>query len=227
NRERRKELYLANARKAFQDNEQNNETVIQRIVRLRQERAILLGFETHAHFVLQEPMAGSPGEVAAFLEDMLQKAKPFAQKEVDELRALAAADGVGQLMPYDHAYYAEKLRESRFHVSEEELKPYFSLDHVLKAAFTAAEKLYGLTFRERNDIPKYHDEVAVYEVRENGQHKALLYTDWHPRKGKRPGAWMTSFRGQYLENGTDNRPHISIVCNFARATENTPSLLTF
>ncbi len=226
-RERRKELYLANARKAFQDNEYNNETVIQRIVRLRQERARLLGFETHAHFVLEERMAGSPGEVAAFLEDMLQKAKPFAQQEVDELRTLAKADGIEQLMPYDHAYYGEKLRESRFRFSEEELKPYFSLDHVLRAAFTAAEKLYGLTFAERNDIPKYHEEVTVYEVQENGRHKALLYTDWHPRKGKRPGAWMTSYRGQYREAGTEYRPHISIVCNFARQTKDTPSLLTF
>lgn len=227
NRERRKEIYLANGKKAFQNNEYNNEDIIRKIVTLRDERARLLGFPTHAAFILEERMASNPDNVFNFLNDLLHKAKPFAGKDIEALKPLAAKDGIDEPMPYDHAYYAEKLREAKFSYSEEELKPYFPLEQVLQAAFDAAGKLYGLTFKERNDIPKYHEEVTVYEVLENGQHKALLYTDWHPREGKRAGAWMTSYKGQYKANGTNYRPHISIVCNFSRPTGDTPSLLTF
>jgi peptidyl-dipeptidase Dcp len=227
NRERRRELYLANGSKAFKANEYNNEEVIRKIVTLRDRRAKLLGFGSHADFVLQERMAASPGNVFDFLNDLLHKARPFAGKDVATLQPLAAKDGIAQLMPYDHAYYAEKLREEQYDFSEEELKPYFPLQQVLHAAFAAAGKLYGLRFEERTDIPKYHDEVTVYEVFEHDQHKALLYTDWHPREGKRAGAWMTSFKGQYKTDGVDHRPHISIVCNFSRPNGNTPSLLTF
>lgn len=227
NRERRRELHLANGRKAFKDNEYNNEAIIRKIVTLRDQRARLLGFSSHAGFVLQERMAASPDNVSDFLNDLLQKAKPFAGRDVAALKPLAAKDGIDTLMPYDHAYYAEKLREAQYDFSEEELKPYFPLQQVLQAAFDAAGKLYGLSFEERHDIPKYHEEVTVYEVLENGKHKALLYTDWHPREGKRAGAWMTSFKGQHKTDGTDHRPHISIVCNFSRPTGDIPSLLTF
>ncbi|SEM41138.1 peptidyl-dipeptidase Dcp [bacterium A37T11] len=227
NRERRKELHLAAGKKAFQDNAYNNAANIHRVVELRQQRAKLLGFETHADFVLQERMAGSPQNVFHFLEDLLQKAKPYAVSEIAALKELAEKDGIDTVMPYDHAYYAEKLREARYDFSDEALKPYFSLPYVLQAAFSAAEKLYGLTFHLHNDIQKYHEEVDVFEVKENGEHKALLYTDWFPRKGKRPGAWMTSYKGQYKEDGINHRPHISIVCNFARPSGDKPSLLTF
>ncbi|MCC6289257.1 MAG: M3 family metallopeptidase [Chitinophagaceae bacterium] len=227
NRERRKELYLANARKAFENNERNNEPIVKRIVALRQERANLLGFNTYADFVLQERMASSPETVTDFLNDLLLKAKPFAVKDIEQLKKLAAADGINKLMAYDHSYYAEKLREAKYNYSEEEIKPYFSLPNVQQAAFDAAGKLYGLNFKKRNDIAVYHPEVEVYEVLENGIHKALLYTDWFPRKGKRAGAWMTSFRGQFIKNGINHRPHISMVGNFSRPNGNIPSLLTF
>ena len=223
----RKELYMASATRALKDNANNNEKIVRDIVDLRSRRANLLGFANHADFVLQERMASSPTIVSDFLSELLVKAKPHAIGEVEELKALAADDGIDQLMPYDHAFYAEKLREAKFSLSEEALKPYFPLAQVLQAAFDAAGKLYGLSFSERTDIPTYHPEVTVYEVLENGQHKALLYTDWHPREGKRAGAWMTAYRGQWIENGHQVRPHISIVCNFARAVGDTPSLLTF
>jgi peptidyl-dipeptidase Dcp len=227
NRERRKEMYLANGTKAFKNNEYNNEAIIKRIVTLRHNRAQLLGFETHAAFVLEERMAGNSATVFSFLNDLLERARPFAQKEIEALKAMALADGITEMMPYDHAYYAERLREQQFAYSEEELKPYFSLDQVLQAAFSLAGQLYDLSFVQRNDIQKYHEEVVVYEVLEKGQHKAILYTDWHPRDGKRAGAWMTSYKGQYIEEGHNSRPHISIVCNFSRPTAHTPSLLTF
>src|SRR5690606_3229907 len=139
----------------------------------------------------------------------------------------AQPDGISTIMPYDHAYYAEKLREATFNLSDEALKPYFPLPQVLEAAFDAAAKLYGLRFTVRTDIPTYHPEVTVYEVLEDGQHKALLYTDWHPREGKRAGAWMTAYRGQWKEDSKQVRPHISIVCNFSRPVGDAPSLLTF
>lgn len=227
NRELRKEMHLANSRKAFQDNAQNNEANIKEIVRLRNERAALLGFSNHAEFVLAERMAGTPAAVTKFLEDLLEKARPFAEKEIETLRALAKTEGVEELLPYDHSFFAEKVRKQQFAIDEEALKPYFELNHVLEAAFTAAEKLFGLEFELNKDIPVYHPEVSVYQVKENGKHKGLLYTDWHPRKGKRAGAWMTSYKGQFKQDGWDHRPHISIVCNFSRPTETTPSLLTF
>lgn len=226
-RELRRTLHLASATRSLKANEYNNEEVIREIVALRGSRAQLLGFGTHADFVLQERMAGSPAIVFDFLHDLLRKAKPHAETEIATLRGLAEQDGISPMMPYDHAYYAEKLREAKFDLAEETLKPYFPLTRVLAAAFDAANRLYGLTFTERSDIGRYHDEVTVYEVLENGQHKALLYTDWHPREGKRAGAWMTAYRGQWQEDGRQVRPHISIVCNFARPVGEVPSLLTF
>ena len=227
NRELRREMYQAYGTRALKPNEYNNEGIIREIVELRARRAKLLGFGTHADFVLQERMAGSPAIVADFLSDLLQKAKPYAEQEIAKLQALAQPDGISTIMPYDHAYYAEKLREATFNLSDEALKPYFPLPQVLEAAFDAASRLYGLIFELRTDIPTYHPEVTVYEVLEDGQHKALLYTDWHPREGKRAGAWMTAYRGQWKEDSKQVRPHISIVCNFSRPVGDAPSLLTF
>lgn len=226
-RDLRRELYLASSKRAFNKNEYDNEEHVKKIVAYRQERAELLGYETHAHFILQERMASGPEEVEKFLHDLLVKAKPFAQKEIKQLRQVASIDDIDELMPYDHAYYVEKLREAQFKFSEETLKPYFPLEAVVNAAFDVANKLYGLTFQKRNDIQKYHQEVEVFEVLENGIHKALLYVDWFPREGKRAGAWMTSYQGQSKVEGLAIRPHISIVCNFSRSHGDVPSLLTF
>lgn len=227
NRKLREEISRASGQRAMKDNEYNNEKIIHRIVELRDQRARLLGFATHADFVLEERMAKKPEAVFTFLKDLLAKAKPFAQKEIETLKEMAKADGITEMYGYDHAYYAEKLREAKFDLSDEALKPYFPLQQVLDAAFDAAGKLYGLQYTPRTDIQKYHPEVTVYEVTENGRYKGLFYTDFFPREGKRPGAWETSFRNQYKENGVDHRPHVSIVCNFSRPGKDKPSLLTF
>lgn len=228
NRELRKEIYTAYMQRAFKDNEYNNEDIIHKIVELRSKKAKLLGFKTYADLILQERMASAPKLVYDFLYDLLHKAKPFAQKEIQDLKNIASRDGITEMMPYDHAYYAEKLRQEKFSFSEEELKPYFPLHQVLNAAFDVAKKLYGLTFIEREDIQKYHSEVKVYEViNDKGKHQALLYTDFFPREGKRAGAWMTSYKGQFKTLSDNIRPHISIVCNFSRPNGEVPSLLTF
>ena len=228
NRELRKEIYTAYMQRACKDNEYNNEGIIHKIVKLRGEKAQLLGFKTYADLILQERMAAAPKIVYDFLYDLLNKAKPFAVKEIQQLKELAVREEISEIMPYDHAYYAEKLRQEKFSFSEEELKPYFPLDQVVNAAFNAANNLYGLTFHERNDIQKYHPEVKVYEViNDKGKHQALLYADFFPRAGKRAGAWMTSFKGQFKTLSDNVRPHISIVCNFSRPNGEIPSLLTF
>ncbi len=228
NRELRKDIYTAYMQRACKNNEYNNEEIIHKIVKLRGEKAQLLGFKTYADLILQERMAAAPKIVYDFLYDLLNKAKPFAVKEIQQLKELAVREGISEIMPYDHAYYAEKLRQEKFSFSEEELKPYFPLDQVVNAAFDAANNLYGLTFHERNDIQKYHPEVKVYEViNDKGKHQALLYADFFPRAGKRAGAWMTSFKGQFKTLSDNVRPHISIVCNFSRPNGEIPSLLTF
>lgn len=228
NRELRKEIYTAYMQRACKDNEYNNEDIIHKIVELRSKKAKLLGFKTYADLILQERMASAPKLVYDFLYDLLHKAKPFAQKEIQDLKNIASRDGITEMMPYDHAFYAEKLRQEKFSFSEEELKPYFPLHQVLNAAFDVAKKLYGLTFIEREDIQKYHSEVKVYEViNDKGKHQALLYTDFFPREGKRAGAWMTSYKGQFKTLSDNIRPHISIVCNFSRPNGEIPSLLTF
>ncbi|QII70575.1 M3 family metallopeptidase [Apibacter sp. B3706] len=228
NRELRKEIYTAYMQRACKDNEYNNEDIIHKIVELRSKKAKLLGFKTYADLILQERMASAPKLVYDFLYDLLHKAKPFAKKEIQDLKNIASRDGITEMMTYDHAYYAEKLRQEKFSFSEEELKPYFPLHQVLNAAFDVAKKLYGLTFIEREDIQKYHSEVKVYEViNDKGKHQALLYTDFFPREGKRAGAWMTSYKGQFKTLSDNIRPHISIVCNFSRPNGEIPSLLTF
>ncbi|KAF2334080.1 M3 family metallopeptidase [Flavobacterium ginsenosidimutans] len=229
NRELRKKMAIAFGAKAFQNNEFNNEENVLKIAKLRHERANLLGYKTHAHFVLEERMAESPEKVFSFLNGLLAKAKPAAQKEFAELTAFAKElDGIEQLEKWDGAYYSEKLKQQLFNLDDEKLKPYFQLEKVLDGAFTVAKKLYGLTFTEVFDIDKYHEEVTTYEVKDaDGNLVSIFYADFFPRKGKRNGAWMTSFKSQYVKDGVNERPHISNVCNFTKPTETKPSLLTF
>ena len=229
NRALRKEMAIAAGKKAFQDNEHNNEANVLNIVKLRHERANLLGYKTHAHFVLEERMAQSPDKVNAFLNELLAKAKPAADKEFAELTAFAKKlDNIDQLEKWDGSYYSEKLKQERFSLDDELLKPYFQLENVLDGTFQVAHKLYGLTFTEVQDIDKYHQDVRTFEVtNDKGAFVAVFYSDFFPRKGKRNGAWMTSFKNQYVLNGVNERPHISIVCNFTKPTATKPSLLTF
>lgn len=245
NRELRKELALANGKKSFDGGEFDNQNLIKELVKLRQEKAELLGYNTFADYVLEERMAKSPLKVQEFLNELLEKATPYAENEIEELKKLAKADGIDEIQGYDHAFYAEKLRKQKFDLNDEELKPYFQLEKVQEAVFGLAGKLFGLTFKEVSDVQKYHPDVQVFEVFDYAQtdnsntigvtlseveaskFKALLYTDYFPRKGKRAGAWMTSFKNQFKKNGENSRPHISVVCNFTKATADTPSLLTF
>ena len=229
NRELRKALAIAYGKKAFQNNEFNNENNVLKIANLRHERANLLGYKTHADFVLEERMAQTPEKVKTFLNDLLTKAKPAAEREFKQLTAFAEKlDGTKQLEKWDGAYYSEKLRQELFNLDDEKLKPYFKLQNVQQGAFEVAKRLFGLTFTEVFDIDKYHEDVHTFEVTdETGNLVAIFYSDFFPRKGKRNGAWMTSFKPQYIKDGVNERPHVSIVCNFTKPTETKPSLLTF
>ena len=229
NRELRKKMAIAFGSKGFQNNEFDNQDIVLKIAKLRFDRAQLLGYKTHAHYVLEERMAQTPEQVISFLNDLLEKAKPAAQKEFKELSEFAKKlDGIDQLEKWDGAYYSEKLKQQLFNLDDEILKPYFQLEKVLEGAFTIAERLYGITFKEIFDIDKYHEEVRTFEVKnKSNELVAIFYADFFPRKGKRNGAWMTSFKSQYVLNNKNERPHISNVCNFTRPTETKPSLLTF
>lgn len=229
NRELRKEIAIAAGKKSFQDNEFDNKENVKRIVELRHKRANLLGYQSHSHFVLEERMAQNPYNVQSFLNDLLGKAKPAAQKEFAQLTTFAKElDGIDQLEKWDGAYYSEKLKQKLFSLDDELLKPYFQLENVLNGAFTIAEKLFGITFKEVFDIDKYHEDVQTFEVLDfEGQLVAVFYSDFFPRKGKRNGAWMTSYKPQYIKDGINERPHVSIVCNFTPPTATKPSLLTF
>nr|WP_298003526.1 M3 family metallopeptidase [uncultured Flavobacterium sp.] len=229
NRELRKEITIAAGKKGFQKNDYNNEKNVLKIVKLRNERAQLLGYATHAAFVLEERMAQNPENVFNFLNELLEKAKPAAEKEFHELTDYAKKlDGIDQLQKWDGSYYSEKLKQERFNLDDEVLKPYFQLENVLNGAFEVANKLYGLIFTEVHNIDKYHKDVQTFEVTdESGNLVAIFYTDFFPRKGKRNGAWMTSYKSQWIKNGVNDRPHISIVCNFTPRTQSKPSLLTF
>nr|WP_314897482.1 M3 family metallopeptidase [uncultured Flavobacterium sp.] len=229
NRELRKKMAIAFGAKGFQNNEFDNQEIVLKIAKLRFDRAQVLGYATHAHFVLEERMAESPEKVKTFSNDLLEKAKPAALKEFAQLTTFATAlDGIEQLEKWDGAYYSEKLKQQLFNLDDEILKPYFQLEKVLDGAFAVAQKLYGITFEEIFEVDKYHEEVKTYEVKdEDDQLVAVFYADFFPRKGKRNGAWMTSFKSQYIKKGINERPHISIVCNFTKPTETKPSLLTF
>jgi Zn-dependent oligopeptidase len=229
NRELRKKMAIASGAKGFQNNEFDNQENVLKIAKLRFDRAQVLGYDTHAHFVLEERMAENPEKVKTFASDLLDKAKPAALKEFAELSAFAKKlDGIDQLEKWDGAYYSEKLKQELFNLDDEKLKPYFQLEKVLDGAFTTAQKLYGLSFEESFEIDKYHDEVTTYEVKDiDNNLVAVFYADFFPRKGKRNGAWMTSYKSQFIKEAINERPHISIVCNFTKATETKPSLLTF
>lgn len=224
----RENLAKAFGARAFQNNENDNQQHVLTIVKLRHQRANLLGYKTHAHFVLEERMAKSPKNVKQFLNDLLQKAKPAAEKEFKLLSEFAKKDGIEKLQKWDSAYYVEKLKKEQFNLDEEALKPYFKLENVLQGVFTIAHKLYDLNFTETTKIDKYHNDVKAYEVTNNNDDFiAVFYADFFPRKGKRNGAWMTSYKSQYIKDGENSRPHISIVCNFTKPTNTKPSLLTF
>ena len=229
NRELRKKMAIAFGARSFQNNEFDNQEIVLKIAKLRFDRAQVLGYKTHSHFVLEERMAENPEKVISFSNDLLAKAKPAAQKEFAQLAAFAKElDGIEQLEKWDGAYYSEKLKQQLFSLDDEILKPYFQLEKVLDGAFTIAQKLYGITFEENFEIDKYHEDVKTFEVKdENDELVAVFYADFFPRKGKRNGAWMTSFKSQYVKKGTNERPHISNVCNFTKPTETKPSLLTF
>jgi Zn-dependent oligopeptidase len=228
NRNLRKEMAIAFGKKSFQNNKHDNQNIVLEIVKLRHQRATLLGYKTHAHFVLEERMAETPENVLSFSKELLQKAKPAAIKEFDKLRALARKDGIEKLEKWDGAYYSEKLKKELFDLEEEAIKPYFKLENVLEGAFTVANKLFGLQFKEVVDIDKYHKDVITYKVTdEHDEYVAIFYADFFPREGKRNGAWMTTYKNQFIKHGQNSRPHISNVCNFTKPTATKPSLLTF
>lgn len=228
-RELRKELALAFGSRGFHNDELDNQENVLKIAKLRYQRARLLGFESHAHFVLEERMAETPEKVDSFLNEMLEKAKPAAEREFQELENFAKdLDGIDKLQKWDAAFYGEKLKQKLFNLDDEKLKPYFKLENVIEGVFTVARKLYGLHFEQVNNIDKYHADVKTFQVTDElGENVALFYADFHPRPGKRDGAWMTIYKQQYVQDGKNERPHISIVCNFTKPTEKEPSLLTF
>ena len=224
----RKKMSLAFGAKAFQNNKNDNQQIVLDLINLRYKRATLLGYNSHAHFVLEERMAETPSNVITFLNDLLEKAKPAAIQELHKLTELAKKDGINNLEKWDSAYYSEKLKKEIFDLEEEKLKPYFKLENVIDGVFQISNKLYDLNFEEIASIDKYHEDVKTYKVTDtSGNYIAILYADFFPRKGKRNGAWMTSFKGQWKKDGKNSRPHISIVCNFTKPTTTKPSLLTF
>jgi peptidyl-dipeptidase Dcp len=234
NRELREKMSKAFGKRGYQGNHSNEENVL-KIAQLRFERANLLGYDTHAHFVLEERMAMTPEKVNTFSEELLEKAKPAAEKEFQELEKYAKEylkkhkmDSIDRLQKWDGGYFSEKMKKEYFELDDELLKPYFKLENVIDGAFEVAKLLYGLTFNKNVGISTYHKDVMTYEVKnEDESLNSVFYTDFFPRKGKRNGAWMTSFKDQYMENGENSRPHISIVCNFTKPTATKPSLLTF
>lgn len=228
NRELKEQLWRRYNSRCY-DDEQDNREIVKRIVALRLEVARLLGYETYAAYVLEERMAGTQQRVQQFLDELLERAIEPAHNEVKEVVDFARSEGADyELMPWDYAYWQEKLKQARYTFDEEMLKPYFRLENVQRGVFLLAEKLYGLTFRENSDIPVYHPDVKAFEVCDgDGTFLAVLYMDYFPRASKRGGAWMTEFRPQYIEKGHEVRPLISVVCNFTKPTREQPSLLTF
>ncbi len=230
-RDLRQKLYMAYNTQCTHDDELNNLEIVKQLVNLRMQLAQLLGYKTYADYVLRKRMAENSEHVYHLLNQLLEAYTPTAHKEVSEIEALAhRLEGNDfQLMPWDFSYYAEKLKNEKFSLDEELLRPYFELNQVKKGVFGLATRLYGITFKENHDIPVYHPDVQAYEVFDkDGSYLALLYTDFHPRVGKRSGAWMTSYKEQWIEeNGTNSRPHVSVTMNFTKPTEDKPALLTF
>lgn len=230
NRSLRETLYRAYNGRGFGGTKNDNQANIARTVQLRFERATLLGYKTHADFVLEESMAGSSQTVTSFLDELVQHARPAAERQLADLTAFATANGFtgNQIEQWDYSYYADKLKKEQLDLDDEMLKPFFKLENVLDGVFAVANKLYGITFRENKSIPVYNPEVTAYEVfDQGGQFLAVFYGDYFPRAGKRGGAWMNDLQGQKIVNGVNLRPHIINVCNFTRPTDTKPSLLTF
>jgi len=228
NRELREKIWRAYAVRGCRDNEQNNTEIIRRIVNLRLEKARLLGYKSHAHFVLEERMAENPDTVHRFLEQIRVAARPVAEKEYRRVSDFAREKGADfALQSWDWLYYSEQLKDSLYKLNDEQLRPYFSLPRVIDGVFGLAGKLFGLTFRENREIPVYHKDVQVFEVYFGEEFMAVLYLDFYPRESKRGGAWMTSFRETRQDGNRSVRPLVSLVCNFTKPTPNTPSLLTY
>ncbi len=228
NRCLREQMFRAYSSRCFNDNYDNQE-IINQIVALRLEKANLLGYKTYADYVLEERMAESSDNVMQFLDELLADAMVKAVLEFNELQQFAKDLGADfELQRWDWAYYAEKLKTQKFDINDEITRPYFELERVRKGIFDLATQLYGITFKANTNLPKYHEEVDVYEVFDaEGKFLALFYTDFYPRSSKQGGAWMTGFTEQYIHQQKDYRPHVSIVCNFTRPTATKPSLLTF
>ena len=211
------------------EGENSNIELCRQIAGLRLKIANILGYETYADYALEERMAKNPQTVNEFIQKLLEPSLPAAKAEVKELYEYARANGFedSEIQPWDFGFWSEKLKDARYSINDEQLKPYFRLENCIDAAFGLAGKLYGLTFEERKDIPVYHPDVKVYDVKDaDGVHKALFYADFFPRASKRGGAWMTEFRGQSIVNGVEKRPFISLVTNFTKPTAGKPALLT-
>lgn len=228
-RELREKMYRAYSSRGNRGNEYDNNEVIRKMVNLRLEKAQLLGYPTYAEYVLTERMAQTPEAINVFLKELLDASHPYALAEKREVEEYARRNGfTGELQRWDWAYYSNKLKQEKYALDDEMLKPYFKLENVQKGVFGLANRLYGLSFKEVNNIPKYHEDVKTFEVHDsNGEFLAILYTDFFPRESKGGGAWMTEFRGQHKAEGKDVRPLVSIVMNFTKPTASKPSLLTF
>jgi len=230
NRELREKIFLAYNSRGFHNNQYDNQNIVKEIVNLRHQRAKLLGYYSHADFVLEERMAQTPQKVTDFLNELLTYAKPVADNQIEELTTYAKSLGFkeNRLQRWDYGFYAEKLKKEKYSINDEMLKPFFKLENVIDGIFNIANKLFGLIFTENKQIPVYHPDVKTYDVNdEKGNFIAVFYADSFPREGKRNGAWQTSFRDQKIIDGKNIRPHASIVCNFTKPTETKPSLLTF
>ena len=226
----REKLYIAYNTKNVMGGEFDNQENVREIVRLRLEIAKLLGYENYATYALKYRMAKNADSVYGLLNDLSEAYLPVAQAEVQDVKKFATEmEGKEiDIQPWDWTFYADKLKDARFSINDELTRPYFELENVKKGVFGLATDLFGLEFVKNNDIPVYHSEVEAFDVLdENGNFISVLFTDFHPRDGKRSGAWMTSYKSQYMKDGKDSRPHISIVMNFTRLTETKPALLTF
>ena len=228
-RELRKDLYMARNILCIKDNDTNNLELCKRLINLRREMAQLLGYDTFADYVMKHRMATKVENVYKLLNDLIEAYKPTAIQERKEVEALAKEEEGAdfKMEPWDVAYYSQLLKKKKYEFDPEMLRPYLELGNVIKGVFGLATRLYGITFKENKDIPVYHPDVKPYEVYDkDGSYLAVLYVDFHPRKGKRDGAWMTEFQGQWIErDGTNIRPHASLVMNFSKPTEDKPALL--
>ena len=229
NRELRREIFTAYNSRCFKGNENDNSQIVLRMTQLRLELANLLGYKTYADYILEERMAESSKNVNEFLDKLFNASIEYAKKDVSELSEFAKKNGLkDELQRWDWAFYSEKLKNEKFNIDDEQLKPYFKLEKVTEGIFKLSELLFGITFKRTDKIPVYHQDVEVYEVFDfDGKFLAVLYMDFFPRESKRNGAWMTSFSEQYIKNGIDHRPQVQLVCNFTKPTADKPSLLTF